>query len=38
MGHNISIAEARQVLGLDVDPSYLSSKDMETLEIGETKL
>lgn len=38
MGHNISIAEARQVLGLDVDPSYLSSKVLETLEIGETKV
>jgi hypothetical protein len=38
MGHNISIAEAREVLGLDVDPSHLSSKETETLEIGEMKV
>jgi hypothetical protein len=38
MGHKISIAEAREVLGLDVDPTHISSKEMETLEIGETKV
>jgi hypothetical protein len=27
-----------EVLGLDVDPTHISSKGMETLEIGETKV
>jgi hypothetical protein len=38
MGHNISIAEAREVLGLDVDPTHIPAKDMETMEIGEMKV
>ncbi|KAI5272179.1 general substrate transporter [Aureobasidium subglaciale] len=36
MGHNISVGEARQVLGLDVDPSHYSEK-IETFEAGDLK-
>ncbi|KAI5204437.1 general substrate transporter [Aureobasidium subglaciale] len=37
MGHNISVGEARQVLGLDVDPSHYPEK-IETIEAGDLKV